>query len=196
MENPRGRASNRMVTRGRLLDAAAGVFARDGFHAASLEEICELAGYTRGAFYSNFESKDDLFLALIRRQNDAEAATIAEQLAAGRSPLEVALGDQSSPEERRQADLVRFEFLLYAARRPELADRLRSTGTRSATLAAIISSMGVQMPVSPEAAAGLVLAVNTQAGLDGILGGGTTLRAELFDALFRLLGVDAGSRPS
>ena len=58
-------------TRARLLDAAAQVFAEVGLEGASVEAICERAGFTRGAFYSNFESKDQLFLAL--------ASTVAEQ---------------------------------------------------------------------------------------------------------------------
>lgn len=52
-------------TRARLLAAAHEVFAEVGMDAASVETICERAGFTRGAFYSNFESKDELFLALI-----------------------------------------------------------------------------------------------------------------------------------
>ena len=52
------------VTRARLIQAAEKIFARDGFEAAKLEEIAADAGYTRGAFYANFDSKEDLFLAL------------------------------------------------------------------------------------------------------------------------------------
>ncbi|MGW8481925.1 TetR/AcrR family transcriptional regulator [Microbacterium sp. NPDC055903] len=58
-------------TRARLLEAAAQVFAEVGLEGASVEAICERAGFTRGAFYSNFESKDELFLAL--------ASSVAEQ---------------------------------------------------------------------------------------------------------------------
>ena len=53
------------VTRARLIRAAEKIFARDGFEAAKLEEIAAEAGYTRGAFYANFESKEDLFFALL-----------------------------------------------------------------------------------------------------------------------------------
>lgn len=54
----------REATRAKLMDAAAEVFAEVGLDAASVEAICERAGYTRGAFYSNFETKDELFLEL------------------------------------------------------------------------------------------------------------------------------------
>jgi len=55
---------SRENTRARLLEAAAQVFAEVGLEGASVETICERAGFTRGAFYSNFESKDALFLDL------------------------------------------------------------------------------------------------------------------------------------
>ena len=55
---------SRERTRGKLLDAAAQVFAEVGLDAASVEAICDRAGFTRGAFYSNFETKDELFLEL------------------------------------------------------------------------------------------------------------------------------------
>jgi AcrR family transcriptional regulator len=52
------------MTRRHLLEAAAIVFAQKGFHAATLDEAAAAAGFTKGAVYSNFKSKDDLFLAL------------------------------------------------------------------------------------------------------------------------------------
>ena len=55
---------SRENTRARLLDAAALVFAEAGLDGATVEAVCERAGFTRGAFYSNFESKDELFLEL------------------------------------------------------------------------------------------------------------------------------------
>lgn len=55
---------SRENTRARLLDAAAQVFAEVGLDGATVEAVCERAGFTRGAFYSNFESKDELFLML------------------------------------------------------------------------------------------------------------------------------------
>ncbi|GAB3632511.1 TetR/AcrR family transcriptional regulator [Microbacterium shaanxiense] len=71
----------RESTRARLMDAAAQVFAEVGLEGASVEAICERAGFTRGAFYSNFDSKDELFLEL--------ASTVAEQrLASVRGRIE------------------------------------------------------------------------------------------------------------
>ena len=65
----------REATRQRLLQAAMGEFARHGIDATSVEQISEAAGFTRGAFYSNFEDKDALILALLE---ETHRATLAE----------------------------------------------------------------------------------------------------------------------
>ncbi|CAI9403252.1 MULTISPECIES: TetR/AcrR family transcriptional regulator [Aestuariimicrobium] len=57
--------ARRAATRSKLLDGASRVVVRKGVGAATVEDICEEAGFTRGAFYSNFESKDDLLVALL-----------------------------------------------------------------------------------------------------------------------------------
>ncbi|WP_127820112.1 TetR/AcrR family transcriptional regulator [Microbacterium sp. CPCC 204701] len=77
----------REATRQKLLDAAAQVFAEVGLDAASVEAICERAGFTRGAFYSNFETKDELFLELAanvaRERVESVRARVAELERAG-----------------------------------------------------------------------------------------------------------------
>ncbi|MFS8103860.1 TetR/AcrR family transcriptional regulator [Lentzea alba] len=54
----------RIETRQRLLEAALAVFAEEGFGRSTVEQVCARAGYSRGAFYSNFETLDELFLAM------------------------------------------------------------------------------------------------------------------------------------
>ncbi|WP_193598001.1 TetR/AcrR family transcriptional regulator [Microbacterium sp. YJN-G] len=73
---------SRENTRARLLDAAAQVFAEVGLEGATVEAVCERAGFTRGAFYSNFESKDELFLALAGAVADARLNAVRERVAA------------------------------------------------------------------------------------------------------------------
>jgi AcrR family transcriptional regulator len=119
---------SRRNTMARLLDAAYDVFAERGFQAATIEDVCETAGFTRGAFYSNFTSLDELFLALWDRQ----AQRIVEELRA----LLAELADDDNPGERaaallaefqpydRQWFLINTEFLLYALRHPEAAQAL------------------------------------------------------------------------
>jgi AcrR family transcriptional regulator len=68
------REQSKDQTRERLLDAAQATFMKKGFVAASVEDIAAAAGYTRGAFYSNFRSKSELFLELLRRDHEAMQA--------------------------------------------------------------------------------------------------------------------------
>ena len=68
----------RAATRERLLEGAREVLAREGIQGASVEHICEQAGFTRGAFYSNFSSKDDLVLALFNREREIMFETLRE----------------------------------------------------------------------------------------------------------------------
>ncbi len=70
----------RTETRKRLLTAAYQVFAEEGFGRASVERVCERAGFTRGAFYSNFTSLDELFLAMWEQRSAAMIAGVRATL--------------------------------------------------------------------------------------------------------------------
>lgn len=72
--------ARRERTRQRLLDAAAEVFAEVGLDAASVEAVCERAGFTRGAFYSNFSSKDELFLELAQQVSDEKLSIVTARV--------------------------------------------------------------------------------------------------------------------
>jgi AcrR family transcriptional regulator len=118
------RAERQQQTRAELLAAAHRVFLRDGFHGASLAEIAEEAGYTFGAVYSNFQNKDDLFLAVMDAESQRriplhvdmllDAASVEEGLRA--SAREYAQYAQQHP----NWTAVYVEFWTHAARRPEL----------------------------------------------------------------------------
>lgn len=71
----------RTHTRDRLIEAALTVFAEKGVLAATVEEICEAAGFTRGAFYSNFDSKDGLCIAVLDRQSEENLEATREAIA-------------------------------------------------------------------------------------------------------------------
>jgi AcrR family transcriptional regulator len=118
------RAERQQQTRAELLAAAHRVFLRDGFHGASLTEIAEEAGYTFGAVYSNFQNKDDLFLAVLDAESERRLPLHAEYLRDAPS-LEEGLR-ASAREYARYAQqhpdwtAVYVEFWTHAARRPEL----------------------------------------------------------------------------
>lgn len=117
------RAESRVLTRERLLDAAADVFNRLGYHGASLEAVAEAAGYTKGAVYSNFATKGDLFLVLHRRYT---ARQIGERNAALATLSLEEIAEQGSASLVEQArsqenwDLLQIEFWLAGMRDPEL----------------------------------------------------------------------------
>lgn len=122
--------ARRAQTRERLMVAARTVFAERGVTGASVEEICEAAGFTRGAFYSNFGDKAALVLGMIQQRMDvqyaaAERAVETMKSAGSQTPeelLAIALTafERSGGEEPRDALLADRELLLYAAREPEL----------------------------------------------------------------------------
>ncbi|MDZ8200155.1 helix-turn-helix domain-containing protein [Microbacterium sp. SSW1-59] len=121
----------RETTRRRLLDAAAEVFAEVGMDAASVETICDAAGFTRGAFYSNFASKEELFFALVRLVADARVGGVREKVAAleAEGPLEVTSRNavevvrhvlDIEPDDRFGV-LLSNEIRIHALRDPDLA---------------------------------------------------------------------------
>jgi AcrR family transcriptional regulator len=125
------REQSRAQTRERLLTAARGVFARRGFHGASVDEIASEAGFSTGALYSNFEGKEDLFLVLMDREIDEHAREIAEAVRARDSVAERARGGarQWMTMIEREPDvlLLFMEFWAYGVRdaqvRPKVATR-------------------------------------------------------------------------
>jgi AcrR family transcriptional regulator len=126
----------RAMTRQHLLDAAAVVFARDGFHGASIDEVAATAGFTKGAVYSNFKNKDDLFLELLDDR-------LGRQFALVESILEDAPNIERDVEMKRMADfvwramnndewtLLYLEFLVYAARNPDAKAKLAESARQS-----------------------------------------------------------------
>src|ERR1700744_5339450 len=83
------REQSKDQTRQRLLDAAQTIFMKKGFVAASVEDIAGAAGYTRGAFYSNFRSKSELFLELLRRDHETMQAELQAIFASAASREEM-----------------------------------------------------------------------------------------------------------
>ena len=123
-----GRVTKRRVrTRANLLDAAFAVFAAKGFGRVSIEEVCHAAGYSRGAFYSNFDSLDELFFALYRQRADLIAEQVAQALALDGPELDVAASVDRVLEvlllDVRWL-LVKTDFLVHAARDPAVAQTL------------------------------------------------------------------------
>jgi AcrR family transcriptional regulator len=126
----------RAMTRQHLLDAAAIVFARNGFHGSTLDEVAATAGFTKGAVYSNFKSKDDLFLELLDDRIDRQFAVVSEVLESGSHDaaeqfprIREIFGSEMFWDENFTT--LWLEFVLYARRNPEARAKLAASVQRS-----------------------------------------------------------------
>jgi AcrR family transcriptional regulator len=165
------RRERQQRTRDELVEAAASVFARRGYRAATVEEIAAEAGFTTGAVYSNFAGKEELFLALADRQVARRSAAI-EALGA--------VGDAADPGAEATArirDLLKsdpdwpllfYEFWSLSVRDAELCDQLAERraavrDTLARTLERIAAELGFELRFPAP-----VLATAIAASLNGL----------------------------
>ena len=121
-------------TRDKLFEAAARMFEQDGIGGASIEAIAAEAGFTRGAFYSNFKSKDELIFAMLEDHVEQSIRRNMEILAQHKNLddfIAALEGDGPHPAgPAGRSPLLHIEMILFVARaekrRPELAKRLRA----------------------------------------------------------------------
>ena len=124
------RKESQLQTRERLLDAALQVFSRRGYYAASVDEIAAEAGYSKGAVYSNFSNKEELFLALIDRRFAKDAREYPGIINYMNEGLPVEEGSDFKEQIMKDStwNILMVEFFLYAIRegthRDELATRI------------------------------------------------------------------------
>jgi AcrR family transcriptional regulator len=157
------RQEKRAVTRASLLRAARKVFGRRGYYGATIEEIAIESGLSNGAVYYNFENKEDLFLALLEDWRaglirDVESAFANTERRSG-APAErlrdevrqilKALGPS------RDWQLLRLEFVTYAARNPRfrarfVAGRQKFKSALTDALEQRIAELGLQPALAPE----------------------------------------------
>jgi AcrR family transcriptional regulator len=162
-----GQQARTLATRRRLLAAAEKTFARDGFEAARLEDIAGLAGYTRGAFYAHFRSKEDIFFVLLEDWVGERIREVQAVLAKQESPAKRlrALREHYAQAARdRRLLLLALEFKLFAIRHPEAHARLRARQRRMRRSAGdlllqIAATTGRRLPVSSTGAAAALSAL-------------------------------------
>ncbi|GAA4670847.1 TetR family transcriptional regulator [Phytohabitans rumicis] len=165
-----------------MLDAAAQIVEELGLTAATVERVCARAGYTRGAFYSNFESMDDLLIALFERHAELVAARLTEGFGAVEADGGPVTADQVVERVLRTLPLSRqwfqvsTEMMAQALRRSEAATvlaqhRSRMRGFLAACLSSAIQRMGRTPTTSVADLTEAVLAMYegtlAQAHLDG-----------------------------
>jgi AcrR family transcriptional regulator len=159
------RQESKQHTREAILAAAREVFARDGFHGATLERVAEAAGFTKGAVYSAFDSKADLFLAVYE-------ARVAERVA--RADMAVEDWRRIMRTERSWTAAL-TEFWVHASRDPALRDRFAAAhrSWRRALgdmIAAAAAAEGRTFAMPPEKVAVAMMALGNGLALELMLG--------------------------
>lgn len=146
-------------TRGRLFQAAAEVFAKVGVGATTVEQIASAAGFSRGAFYSNFASKDELLLAMLEDHLQQSVSHNLGMLAENPDPesfvaaLSANLGREDDP--LHHSPLLEIELILHVARKPEhraaLVQRLQTMRTLVGEIAvSTLRAAGVERELDAE----------------------------------------------
>jgi AcrR family transcriptional regulator len=167
----RSRSETQALTRERLLDAAEDAFAAEGFGGASLDRIADAAGLTRGAIYSNFTDKADLFAAVLDRRLERRAAEIADAIADAGDPgafvdaMRRPEWDAGRADEAMRWAMLYDEYRLFALRNPAARERLAQSERleRDRYVEAIrhfTDQLGVALPVDERLAAAMLLALD------------------------------------
>jgi AcrR family transcriptional regulator len=156
-------------TRSLLLDAAEEVFAEKGFMAASLDDIAHAAGYTKGAIYKHFVTKEELFLAVSDRywrryfDNFAEVMSTAGEIGAHELDEIAERWRQLSRDRGPEHAALGYEFTLYLLRNPDARERVAAK--RSEVVAAFeqfivdgIERLGGAMLIPPSTFAQVLIA--------------------------------------
>jgi AcrR family transcriptional regulator len=167
-------------TRSLLLDSAEDVFARKGFEGAALEDIADAAGYTRGAIYSHFGSKVELFFAVLERQRMQFLDGFSDVIAAFNQLDQLDIDEFAA----RWGDLIRtggadraalgFEFTLFLVRNPDARDRVAAQREETVrSLAEYISSgadrLGARLTTPSRELAQVILAAYDGVTLSSLL---------------------------
>src|SRR5271155_4214754 len=156
-------------TREKLFEAAARVFEEQGIGGASIEAIAAAAGFSRGAFYSNFNSKDELIIAMLEEHVAQSIRRNLDLLVEHRHPDDFIQALKSMDRTRQdplgRAPLLHMEMILYVARaeqrRPELAKRLRARRKLVAEIVeTTLKNSGRNGVLNPAWTAAIVLALD------------------------------------
>jgi AcrR family transcriptional regulator len=152
------RADKQQRTREDVVEAADRLFVDQGFHATSVDQIAQAAGYTKGAIYSNFAAKEDVFFAVYERRVERSLAELQRSLEASsdaRAWLESVVSDTSARRGRDDRWMATFfEFWAHVIRRPALRDRFAAIHRRMhapfvAALERHAGERGVEPAVAP-----------------------------------------------
>jgi AcrR family transcriptional regulator len=199
----RGREAQVERNRELLLAAARRVFLARGYHGSTLDAIAAEAGFSKGVVYSQFESKSDLFLALLD-ERIAERAAENERVvreAGGGAAAVAALFALGRRRAQRETDwnLLLLEFRAQAAREPALNERYAKAHARAIDgIAGLLTQMfeaaGVEPARPPELLATFVLALTSGVNLENLVAPGSLPADAVVELLERTLGLSAEAK--
>lgn len=165
MAKRRRQAESREATRRHLLAAATELFGRHGYEATSVEDVSEAAGYSKGAFYYNFASKEELLSALVTEWIEGLTGSLEDALSDAKTieeKLEAAQRVLAERERARREDHLELEILLRALRDEKLRGPVADAYARMrSAVASLIDEQfrraGAEPPMDPDALATVLL---------------------------------------
>jgi AcrR family transcriptional regulator len=200
------RFEQRKATRAKLVEAALRLFSTSGYEHATVDDISQAAGYSKGAYYFHFSTKDDVLLELLRIWTEGRTTALAaesDERASDRAAVQAMLEAFFSYQAVPQWPGVLLEFWAQAVRNPEVSKRLSQAyaGWRKSIAAAFerAAAAGTLRVESADDAAALVLAAHDGYAVQvaiGSPGGKAMTPAELAGSLLAPLETAAAERRS
>lgn len=163
------REESRAQTRERLIDAAQHLFVSNGYGGASIRDIADKAGYSQGAFYSNFSSKENVLLELLRRHMEAEATQLSEVMSTNAQQPEQMLAKLEAWAAALDQDadwcMLSIELQLHARRSPTFAAEYQKVWDRhrseiGGVIELLFDKLGRSAPAAPDELAAAFMALS------------------------------------
>lgn len=163
------REESRAQTRERLIETAQQLFVSNGYGGASIRDIADKAGYSQGAFYSNFSSKEDVLLELLRRHMEAEALQLFKAMGDERQEPEQMLAELETWASTLNHDadwcMLSIELQLHANRSQSFAQEYKKVWDRhrseiGGVIGQLFDKLGRTLPAAPEELAAAFMALS------------------------------------
>lgn len=163
------REESRAQTRERLIETAQQLFVSNGYGGASIRDIADKAGYSQGAFYSNFSSKEDVLLELLRRHMEAEALQLFKAMGDERQEPEQMLAELEAWASTLNHDadwcMLSIELQLHANRSQSFAQEYKKVWDRhrseiGGVIGQLFNKLGRTLPAAPEELAAAFMALS------------------------------------
>lgn len=163
------REESRAQTRERLIETAQHLFVSNGYGGASIRDIANKAGYSQGAFYSNFSSKEDVLLELLRRHMEAEALQLFKVMGNERQESEQMLAELEAWASTLNHDadwcMLSIELQLHANRSRSFAHEYQKVWDRhrseiGGVIGQLFDKLGRTPPAAPDELAAAFMALS------------------------------------